>query len=326
MFCDSAASCNEVSELLTLNLNGYDQKVLIDGKTSDLPLVIYLHGGPGSPIPFNAGCRGMFPEFTDHFIMVYWDQYGCGINNVPIEGVFGVETYVGMALDLVKELRSRFTTNPIYIYATSWGSVLSVEIALKTNELSGVVVWGQLITSPIYNQYALDALANSSIPADELVALASTHGEGIDSEHGLTFRDSQRFMAALQKYTDGYINDKGTPFPLSQVLLGLQNSPDYSQADIDALMNNGYTNSNAPFEALRGINMTETLRHIDIPYCILQGDTDVVTPTGAILELLSCIDNPHITCSVIKNAGHVPSMEGLDASLSALLALSAGEN
>ena len=68
---------NEISDLLSLALNGYEQKILIEGKSRTLPVVITLHGGPGTPIPFSVGCRGLFPEFTDNFIMVYWDQLGC---------------------------------------------------------------------------------------------------------------------------------------------------------------------------------------------------------------------------------------------------------
>ena len=48
---------NEISELVTFSLGGYEQKVLIEGKSKNLPVVITLHGGPGTPIPFSVGCR-----------------------------------------------------------------------------------------------------------------------------------------------------------------------------------------------------------------------------------------------------------------------------
>lgn len=57
-------SC-QVSELKTYSLNGYPQKVLLEGRHSTSPVLIFLHGGPGSPIPFGAGSRGLFPEITD---------------------------------------------------------------------------------------------------------------------------------------------------------------------------------------------------------------------------------------------------------------------
>ena len=65
---------NEISELKTYSLGGYPQKILIDGRKRANPIVIFLHGGPGSPIPFSVGCRGLFPEITDQVTMVYWDQ------------------------------------------------------------------------------------------------------------------------------------------------------------------------------------------------------------------------------------------------------------
>lgn len=47
---------NEISELRSFVLVGYEQKVLIEGKSRDLLLVLTLHGGPGTPIPFCVGC------------------------------------------------------------------------------------------------------------------------------------------------------------------------------------------------------------------------------------------------------------------------------
>ena len=81
---------NKISEIYDWSLGGYNQKVLIEGKDTSLPVVITLHGGPGTPIPFSVGCRGLFPEFTDRFIMVYWDQLGCGINNYVIDESFTI--------------------------------------------------------------------------------------------------------------------------------------------------------------------------------------------------------------------------------------------
>lgn len=52
-------SDNEISELCSFSLGGYQQKVLIEGKSKDNPIVITLHGGQGTPIPFSVGCRGL---------------------------------------------------------------------------------------------------------------------------------------------------------------------------------------------------------------------------------------------------------------------------
>ena len=48
---------NEISQIYNFDLGGYPQKVLIEGRSRKNPIVITLHGGPGTPIPFSVGCR-----------------------------------------------------------------------------------------------------------------------------------------------------------------------------------------------------------------------------------------------------------------------------
>ena len=153
---------NEISELYTFQLGAYKQKVLIEGKKTDLPVVISLHGGPGMPIPFSVRCRGLFPEFTDKFIMVYWDQYGCGINNAQIDDSFSIDMFVGMTADLVKEVKQLFPDNKLYIFSTSWGSILSAKLLNKSDHfVDRVIAWGQIIKNLFYNQEVYDELTKN---------------------------------------------------------------------------------------------------------------------------------------------------------------------
>ena len=109
---------NEISELCVFTLNGYEQKVLIEGKRKDSPIIITLHGGPGTPIPFSVGCRGLFPAFTDIFIMVYWDQLGSGINNYVIDDTFSIDSFVQMTEELVAQIKKKFPNNKVMIFST----------------------------------------------------------------------------------------------------------------------------------------------------------------------------------------------------------------
>ena len=115
---------NEISELCSFTLGGYEQKVLIEGKKKDAPIVIALHGGPGTPIPFSVGCRGLFPAFTDEFIMVYWDQLGCGINDYVIDDTFSIDSFVRMTEELAAQIKKKFPDQKRMIFSTSWGSIL----------------------------------------------------------------------------------------------------------------------------------------------------------------------------------------------------------
>ena len=98
-------AANEISEVRTFTLNGFEQKVMIEGKTKDLPVLITLHGGPGSPGPFGVSARGLFKELTDKCILVCWDQLGCGANYKALDDSFGVDSFVAMTSDLIEEIK-----------------------------------------------------------------------------------------------------------------------------------------------------------------------------------------------------------------------------
>ncbi|MDE5896192.1 MAG: hypothetical protein K2H43_00085, partial [Clostridia bacterium] len=54
-------SC-EISEVCSVPLGGVKQKILIEGQRRGTPVILFLHGGPGFPVPFCVGARGLFPE------------------------------------------------------------------------------------------------------------------------------------------------------------------------------------------------------------------------------------------------------------------------
>lgn len=146
-------------------LGGYQQNVLIEGRGKDNPIVITLHGGPGTPIPFSVGCRGLFPVFTDEFIMVYWDQLGCGINNYVIDDSFSIDTFVQMTAELVEKIKLKFPNNKIMIFSNPWGSILSAKL-LERNPyiVDSVIACGQIVKNVFICDEVRDTLAQTSIP------------------------------------------------------------------------------------------------------------------------------------------------------------------
>ena len=302
---------NEVSDLYTLNLGGYKQKVLVEGKSKTLPVVICLHGGPGTPIPFSVGCRGLFPEFTDQFIMVYWDQLGCGANNHKIDDSFTVDMFVVMTKDLIAEIKRLFPENDLYIFATSWGSVLSVKVLQEMpNIVKGVVVYGQLVKNLFYNQEVYDALSQTKLSAKKLEAIKNANIDNI------TTKDLMLVSGSIRKYTNGYEHKKADKPQMGKIVVGLLTSPDYRKKDFIAVMVNGYLKNVSLWKELLHMDLSNALSSITVPYAIIQGDSDIVASTQNVLEATK--GNNAITCQVIPNSGHYPSKPAMDAVISAL--------
>lgn len=299
---------NEISDLLSLSLNGYEQKILIEGKSRTLPVVITLHGGPGTPIPFSVGCRGLFPEFTDNFIMVYWDQLGCGINNCIIDDAFSIDDFVKMTEDLIKEIKKRFVDNKILIFSTSWGSILSAKLLERNpNAVDGVIASGQIIKNVFLCEEVMNELDKSKISRKKMDKIRTVT---VDNYSG---KDLQLISTSLRKYTNAYQNKSGAKAPMGSIIKGLLTSPDYKFKDFKAIMVNGYMKNNSLWKEILRIDLSEILGGVEIPYLLLQGDTDIVASTQTAKSLVSNCNNPNLRIQVISNTGHMPGVEMMEA-------------
>ncbi len=300
---DYMKSC-EISTVESMNFGGYTQKIAIEGKSKELPIVVSLHGGPGSPIPFSVGCRGLFPDFTNRFIMVYWDQLGCGINNYEIDNHFTIEHFVTMTIDLIKELKTLFPENKIYLFGMSWGSILALYTAIRVPELlSGVVTCGQVVTSPMLSDHAFEAVEASSAPDKKKKFARELHSKGTD----ITINEMMDFSKIIRKYTNGYNNKSSKPAPVGKIIKGLLTSPDYSFKDFIAIVKNGYIKNESLLREMASKDLSKLFNEITIPYLIYQGETDIVTDTKSVVKLVDELNNPNVSCYVMPNVGHFPT-------------------
>lgn len=304
---------NEISELCSFSLGGYQQKVLIEGKSKDNPIVITLHGGPGTPIPFSVGCRGLFPVFTNEFIMVYWDQLGCGINNHKIDDSFSVDNFVQMTEELIRQIQEKFPDNKVIIFSTSWGTILSAKLLEKNHyAVDSVIACGQIIKDVFISDEVRNTLSETSISKKKLEKIKKITVDSFKD------KDLQLISSVLRRYTNAYQNKNGEKVPMGSIIKGLLTSPDYKMKDFKAIMVNGYMKNTSLWKEIIHINLTEQLKSVQIPYMILQGDTDIVASTKLVEELVNSSNNTNLNCKVVANTGHFPGVEMMDTLLDVL--------
>lgn len=302
-------SC-EVSEVITVTLGGYPQKIAIEGKKRELSVVICLHGGPGSPVPFSVGARGLFPAWTDKAVMVYWDQLGCGINNCKIDNSFSVDSFVEMTCDLVKEIKIRFPENKLFLLGISWGSILSLKTALKIPELlDGAFVYGQFLENNFFSQEMLEAF--SAAPKKVQKKVEKIVKTGADCDYKVLYKNLQTLFKNAQKYTNAYFNKNAEPIKIGEIARGLFSSPDYKFRDFMAVVKNGYRKNESLWNEVVKIDLAHLLAEVKIPYLIIQGDTDIVTSTSTVTKAVQNYRNEKVTFKIVKNSGHMPSLAAM---------------
>ena len=113
-----------ISIIETLNINGLNQRMIIRGRDTTKPVLLYLHGGPGDPeFPF---VHQFNPGIEDIFVVCYWDQRGAGLSfskDIPTE-TMTLSQFVDDAGKVSEYLIHKFKRKKIYLLGHSWGTLL----------------------------------------------------------------------------------------------------------------------------------------------------------------------------------------------------------
>lgn len=170
-----------IDEELYIDINGQDQFISIRGRDKNAPVIVYLHGGPGSPDSMMA--YTFTNELIDEYTVVCWDQRGCGRTYVKNSDKNNETVSFEQAEDdldkLVDYLSDRFGQDKIIIMGHSYGSVLGSRYAYdhpeKTKAFIGI---GQFVNfmSSAECEYK-DALEKAIAAGDDTTALTEAYNK-----------------------------------------------------------------------------------------------------------------------------------------------------
>ena len=133
---------NRINEERFIKINGIEQWVTMKGDSTK-PVVLFLHGGPGSPLSPYADA--IYGKWEKDFILVQWDQRGKGRTferNAPEElspeylksNPLTIEQMTTDGIELAIYLIEHLGKQKIILFGTSWGSILGVKMAIKKPE------------------------------------------------------------------------------------------------------------------------------------------------------------------------------------------------
>lgn len=131
----------------TVSYDGQQYFLRIRTANADAPVVLFLHGGCGSPD--RAQMIKYQTPLADDFTLVAWDQRGSGLAYDKREAKslsITKEMIVEDAYNVVQYLKQRFSKEKIIVVGHSWGSVLAVWLCLRCPEdIAAYVGVGQCI-------------------------------------------------------------------------------------------------------------------------------------------------------------------------------------
>jgi pimeloyl-ACP methyl ester carboxylesterase len=105
-------------------INGIDQSVILRGRDRGNPLLVWVHGGPGTSE--TGPVRRHNSVLEDHFVVVLWDQRYAGRSLDPLgpkPARQSIDDYVADLDVLIDRLQQRFACRKVVLVAHSWGTV-----------------------------------------------------------------------------------------------------------------------------------------------------------------------------------------------------------
>lgn len=124
-----------LATLERLKWQGVEQWLLIRTRDVDNPVLLFVHGGPGtSQLTLN---RRNTEALEERFTVVNWDQRGAGKSYRAIHDRdrMHLEQFVDDVIELSQQLAARFHQPKITLVGHSWGSLISVLAVKKRPEL-----------------------------------------------------------------------------------------------------------------------------------------------------------------------------------------------
>jgi proline iminopeptidase len=129
------SACGIVEERF-VNIGGIDQWIGIRGEDKANPVLLVVHGGPGS------SCSIFTPHISaweNHFTVVQWDQRGSGRTFGRLgrrgSGEISMEQLTRDGIEVAEYLCSRLRKDRIFLLANSFGSTFGMEIARRRPDL-----------------------------------------------------------------------------------------------------------------------------------------------------------------------------------------------
>ena len=123
-----------INESMYIDVNGTKQWINIYGEDVDNPVLIYLHGGPGSAT--SQTDYAFTRKWADVYTVVTWDQRNCGKSYSPEQNsiVLTKELFLTDGKDVTEFVLDYLSKDKLTLLGHSWGSIYGANLVLEYPE------------------------------------------------------------------------------------------------------------------------------------------------------------------------------------------------
>src|SRR5436305_3591161 len=278
-----------IATMERVTLGGSQQWITIRGKHIHNPVLLFLMGGPGA---------GGFPDnsllltpssLEDHFVVVNWDQPDTGKSShaVPIASLTP-QRYVSDAYALTQLLPARFHQDKIYVFGSSWGTILGIKLVQQHPDLFYAYIGhGQMVNTAENDimgyQFALKFAAEQGDSAT--VQTLRQNGPPPYTGDGMAWKYAA-YLDVLNRYM-------GAPPLLLTLQLASALTPEYGLLDKATYVRSFIDVFTSQYPQLRDLDFTRSAARLEVPVYFLEGRKDVSAMTSLVERYYNVLQAPH---------------------------------
>ena len=298
---DGSIPENAISELITIELGGLEQYILLRGADQANPLLLWLHGGPGgAQMPL---AHALDSQLEQEFVVVHWDQRGAGKSNHSgfDEITMTFDQFLSDAHELVQYLKQRFHRDKIFLLGHSWGTQLGIELSkYYPGDFHAYIAVSQVVDNHRAYKIGYDWLQEHIQKAQNPDDIK--HLDELGSPPFTEHSKHVTFAQLVGKY--------GGNFDISMNRLAriAMRAPEYSLVDYYRWLNGATRGSGPMWDEVyaRRINYISQIPSLEIPVFFLAGRNDYNTPHQLVKEYFEKIDAPIKELITFENSTHTP--------------------
>jgi proline iminopeptidase len=304
-----------IAELTHVRLGGQEQAIMIHGRSPDLPVLLYLSGGPGqSDLAYS---RVLFADLAQDFIVVGWDQRGAGKSYAALDPTsdLTLDQAIADTIELTNYLRQRFAEEKIYLMGESWGTTLGVLAAQQRPDLyhawigSGQMVSQRETDRQLYHDVlALAERTGDARLRDQMLAFGEPPYADVPYPNAIVMSNYPRLETP---YTPprAYI-ERGTAANLGPY--GIFGS-EYNFVEKVNVLRGLIDMFSVLYPQIQHIDFRLDAPRLDVPVYLLDGAAELPARRDLALAWFAALDAPSKQIYTFADAGHSVAFEQFEA-------------
>ena len=301
-----------IDEVLDIDVNGDRQNLHIRGTDPANPVVLFVHGGPGV-----CDRSWVMPKQSAHladaFTLVCWDQRMAG-KSFRLKNAKQPMSLEQVAEDLnqvVGYLCSRFSKKKIFLVGHSWGTILScLFLPDHPEQVAAYVGMGQFVNGALNESMSYRFVWDYAEAHGDTKALADLKkiGEPVNGRYPKGIDDLMIQRNYMTKFGGGCWKEKENIY--NSVLVPFLTSGEYRIIpDLFRYWKGTFHCLYQLWDHVVDLKFDETVRHLDVPVFLFQGDHDQNTPTSMAKAWFDALDAPYKEYVPFHESAHSPIKE-----------------